>query len=166
MGQSGPCSGQIARNNWRQQTLPGETTAGAPAESPVRKYLAAGGRLVWLGLPLDCIERDPKTGQAIRFDPSRTTRLLGVRHEAGRSDWMGATATAEGRRWGLPEWYLGGFAVPAEDVSTVLALDEFGQASSWVKTFGVPGSGFVRLWGREQSIPDPSWVQAVAEHAE
>ena len=145
-------------------SLPAETLAGPPEATPLRKYLAAGGRIVWLGLPIDGIERDPKTGQAIRFDPSRTTRLLGVRHELGRSDWMGATATAEGRRWGLPDWYVGGFAVPPEDVSTVLALDEFGLASSWVKTYGAPGSGFVRLWGRAAPISDLSWVQAVAEH--
>ncbi|HTO86955.1 MAG TPA: PQQ-binding-like beta-propeller repeat protein [Thermoanaerobaculia bacterium] len=147
--------------------LPAEAVAGSPDASLLRRFLGAGGRVVWLGLPPDCFERDPKTGQAIRFDPGRTTRLLGVRHELGSFDWMGATATPEGRRWGVTEWYLGGFAVPPADVTTVLALDEFGLASGWVKSYGGPaGSGFVRVWGREESIPDLSWVQAVAEHAE
>jgi hypothetical protein len=149
-------------------TLPAETVSAAkPEETLLRKYLAAGGRLVWLGLPLDAIERDPKTGQAIRFDPSRTTRLLEVDHSIGRADWMGARATPEGRRWGVPEWYLGGFAVPRADVTTVLGTDEFGRASAWVKSFGgPPGSGFVRLWGRKEPIGDLSWVQRVAEHVE
>jgi hypothetical protein len=89
--------------------LPADTVSGSrPEETPLRKYLAAGGRLIWLGLPLDAIERDPKTGQAIRFDPSRTTRLLEVDHTVGRPDWMGGRATPEGRRWGMPDWYLGG----------------------------------------------------------
>ena len=80
---------------------------------------------------------------------------------------MGALATPDGRRWGVAEWYLGGFAVPPSDVTTVLALDEFGLATGWVKSFGgPPGSGFVRLWGREEPISDLSWVQAVAEHVE
>ncbi len=149
-------------------TLPSDTVSGSrPEETPLRKYLAAGGRLIWLGLPLDAIERDPKTGQAIRFDPSRTTRLLEVDHTVGRPDWMGGRATPEGRRWGMPDWYLGGFAVPRGDVTTVLGTDEFGLASAWVKSFGgPPGSGFVRLWGRKEPIRDLAWVQAVAEHAE
>jgi outer membrane protein assembly factor BamB len=147
--------------------VPAETTAGAPEQSPLRRYLAAGGRVVWLGLPPDCFELDPKTGSRVRFDPSRTSRLLSVDHEKGSFDWMGATTTADGKRWGMPDWYMGGFAVPSDQVTTVLGLDEFGLASSWVKTFGGPaGSGFVRLWGREEAIPDLSWVQAVAEHME
>jgi hypothetical protein len=148
-------------------SIPPSAVEGAPETTALRKYLASGGRMVWLGLPVDCIERDPKTGQAIRFDPSRTTRLLGVDHTVGRADWMGARATAEGRRWGVPEWYIGGFAVPASDVSTVLGMDEWGRASAWVKSFGgPPGGGFVRLWGRKEPIADLAWVQAVAEHAE
>ena len=148
-------------------SIPAETVSGAPEASLLRKFLAAGGRVVWLGLPPDCIERDPKTGRAIRYDPSRTTRLLGVDQSIGRTDWMGGTATAEGRRWGMPEWYLGGLAVPVGDVTSVLGLDEWGHASAWVKSFGGPaGSGFVRLWGRKEAILDLSWVQAVAEHIE
>ena len=147
--------------------LPPAAIAGLPDQSPLRRYLTAGGRIVWLGLPPDCFEHDPKTGEPVKYDPSRTTRLLGVDHSVGSFDWMGATATADGRRWGLPDWGLTGFGVPRADVSTVLAVDEFGLASAWVKSFGgPPGSGFVRLWGREAPIPDLSWVQAVAEHIE
>ena len=84
----------------------------------------------------------------MRFDPSRTTRLLGVEQQAGNVDWMGSTATPDGRRWGMPDWYLAGWAVPTDQVTTVLAIDEWGLASAWVKTFGaVPGSGFVRALG-------------------
>jgi outer membrane protein assembly factor BamB len=147
--------------------LPSGAFAEAPEESPFRRYLAAGGRVVWISLPPDSIERDPKTGKAVKFDPSRSTRLLGVEQQAGSVDWMGATATPDGRRWGMPDWYLSGWAVPKEQVTTALAIDEWGLASAWVKTFGtVPGSGFVRVWGRADPIPDPSWVRAVAEHAE
>ncbi len=147
-------------------TIPTDLVAGPPEATPLRRYLADGGRMVWLGLPIDIIERDA-AGKAVRLDPSRTGRLLGVDHTVGRSDAMGARATAEGRRWGLPEWSIGGFAVPPGDATTVLALDEWRLASAWVKSFGgPPGSGFVRLWGRSEPIGDLSWVKAVAEHAE
>ncbi len=148
-------------------TVPSDTLAGAPEATLLRRYLAAGGRMIWLGLPPDCFERDPGTQRAIRYDPSRATRLLGVRHELGKFDWMGATATAAGRRWGVPEWYMGAFGVPPADVTTVLGLDEWGLATAWIKSYGgPPGSGFVRLWGREDAISDLSWVQAVTEHVE
>jgi outer membrane protein assembly factor BamB len=148
-------------------TVPQAVVSGPPEDTALRKYLAAGGRMVWLGLPIDAIERDPATGQAIRFDPSRSGRLIGVDHTVGRADWMGARATTDGRRWGVPEWYVGGFAVPAGDVTTVLGLDEWGRSSAWVKSFGGPaGSGFVRLWGRKEPIGDMAWVKAVAEYAE
>jgi eukaryotic-like serine/threonine-protein kinase len=147
-------------------SIPPALVAGPPESTPLRRYLAAGGRMVWLGLPIDVIERDA-AGKAIRLDPARTGRLLGVDHTRGRADWMSARATAEGRRWGVPEWYIGGFAVPPRDVTTVLGLDEWGLASAWVRSFGgPPGSGFVRLWGRTEPIPDLSWVKAVAEHAD
>jgi outer membrane protein assembly factor BamB len=147
-------------------TIPPDLVAGPSEATPLRKYLAAGGRMVWLGLPIDAIERDA-SGKAVRFDAARPGRLLGVDHTPGRSDWMGARATAEGRRWGLPEWFIGGFAVAPADATTVLALDEWGLASAWVKSFGgPPGSGFVRLWGRSEPITDLSWVQKVAEHTE
>ena len=147
--------------------LPAASFAEAPEEGALRRYLAAGGRAVWISLPPDSIVRDPKTGKAVRFDPSRSSRFLGVEQQAGNVDWMGSTATPEGRRWGMPEWCLSGWAVPKDQVTTVLAIDEWGLASGWVKSFGpVPGSGFVRVWGRADPISDPSWVQAVAEHAE
>jgi len=147
-------------------TIPTDLLAGPPEATPLRRYLADGGRMVWLGLPIDIIERDA-AGKAVRLDPSRTGRLLGVDHAGGRSDAMGGRATAEGRKWGVPEWYIGGFAVAPGEVTTVLGVDEWGLASAWVKGFDGPsGSGFVRLWGRTEPIPDLGWVQAVAEHAD
>ena len=141
-----------------------DATAGDPPATPFRRFLAAGGRVVWLGVPPGALRLDPKTGATAGVDFDGVARLLGVR-QAGTFDWMGATATADGKRWGLPDWYVGGFCVDADQVTTVLGRDEYGRASAWIKTFSaVPGSGLVRLWGRETEIPDLSWVQRVAEH--
>jgi hypothetical protein len=89
------------------------------------------------------------------------------RHAGGTGDRLPVRATPEGKRWGLPAWWIGGLSVPAEAVSTVLGRDESGRASAWIQRYSAaPGSGFVRLWGRTEPIPDLSWVQAVAEHVE
>lgn len=147
--------------------LPQAVLAPSPDRSSFRRYLGAGGRMVWLGLPPDAAEIDPTTGNPVGFDLARTTRLLGVAHEGSGPEGMGAAATADGKRWGMPDWWLGGFPVPAADVTQVLGLNELGMAAAWVKGYGgPPGSGFVRIWGQERAIPDLAWVQAVAEHVE
>ncbi|MEP6993070.1 MAG: hypothetical protein ABI968_01020 [Acidobacteriota bacterium] len=147
--------------------LPAEATSGPAEESVLRRYLASGGRMVWLGAPPDAVILDPATGKPTGFDRSRSERLLDVSHAGGTGDRLSVAATPEGRRWGMPEWWIGGLTVPAGAVTTVLGRDETGRASAWVKSYSaVPDSGFVRLWGRSEAIPDPSWVQAVAEHAE
>ena len=141
-----------------------DATAGDPAATPFRRFLSAGGRIVWLGAPPGAIQLDPKTGAVAGIDFAGVARLVGVRQEA-TLDWMGAKATADGLRWGLPEWYVGGSSVAPNQVTTVLGRDEYGNASAWIKTFStVPGSGLVRLWGRDAQIPDLAWVQRVAEH--
>ncbi len=147
--------------------LPPATLARSGDRTPFRDYLGAGGRMVWLGLPPDAVEVDPKTGDPIGFDLSRSSRLLGVAHEGSNPEAMGVAATPDGRRRGLPEWWLGGFPVASADVTQVLGWNELGLAGARVKSYGgPPGSGFVRLWGQESPIPDLAWVRAVAEHVE
>lgn len=147
--------------------LPAEAIAGEPRETLLRRYLASGGRMVWLGVPPDAVTFDPQTGRPTGFDAARTERLLGVTHAGSLGDRLPVAATPEGRRWGLPDWWIGGLSVPAAAVTAVLGRDESGRASAWIERYGpVEGSGFVRLWGRPEPIPDLAWVQAVAEHAE
>lgn len=149
--------------------LPGDATAtaGEAEDSLLRRYLSAGGRMVWLGVAPDAVSLDPQTGKPAGFDPSRTQRLLGVDHAGQLGDRLPVQATPEGVRWGMPAWWIGGLTVRGEDVTTVLGRDETGRASAWIKRYGPkPGSGFVRLWGRSEAIPDLSWVQRVAEHNE
>jgi len=132
---------------------------------PLRRFSAAGGRAVWLGLPPAGIAIDPKTGKPAGYDPTRTERLLSVSQAGSQPDLLGSEATPEGRRWGLPPWWIGGFSVPGGDVTEVLGRDEYGRASAWVKSVGgPPGSGLVRLWGREDAPNDLSWLRSVAEH--
>jgi hypothetical protein len=62
---------------------------------------------------------------------------------------------------------MGWSGVIRDRVSTVLATEEKGGASAWVKSFGGPnGSGFVFLWGTY--LPPPrefySTATAVAEY--
>ena len=114
----------------------------------LRRYLNAGGTVVWAGGIPPMLWQLPDSGGRSLATISRaaTAAVLGVRHPRANFDALGVRATAAGRRLGLPEWWLDSWAAAPEDVTTVLGVDEQGQAAAWTKRYGGPaGSGFVRL---------------------
>jgi outer membrane protein assembly factor BamB len=143
-------------------------TAG-PGPALVRRYLDAGGKIVWLGSVPFLLTFDAATNQLAPFKPdslSRPTQLFGVPSDNVFEGECRAEATPLGRRWGLPAgWWTGEapLASVPDDVE-VLARDEHGHAASWARRFGGPeGTGLVVHWGRERRVPDPRVVQALAE---
>lgn len=142
--------------------VPPTVCEGEPRACLLRRYLDAGGKVVWPGMPPLLWPRDPATGNAGGLDALRwgaTTALLGVPHEAAMFDQRGVRATAEGRRWGLPRRWRTGWGIAIDPSITVLGLDELGLASSWTKRYGgPPGTGFVRV------PDDPMAAYLAAEH--
>jgi outer membrane protein assembly factor BamB len=136
-----------------------------------RRYLDAGGKVVWPGIPPMIWPRDPGTGEGTDYshiDRDGTTRLLGVNHARSNFDNYGAVVTDEGLRWGLAGWWDSNWGVDPAGVTETLAHDDNGLASSWVKRYGgPPGTGFVRVYGGSWSAGGPTAnlaaVQAVAE---
>jgi eukaryotic-like serine/threonine-protein kinase len=134
-----------------------------------RRYLEARGKIVWVGTP-PLLWPQPDSGRRTLKDVDRaaTARLVGVRHERGTFDLIGvAKVTPQARHLGLPEWWLDNWGANPEDVSMVLAEDEWGLAAAWVKRYGGPsGSGFVRLFAGEGTPGRPSSLIAVQTAAE
>jgi outer membrane protein assembly factor BamB len=132
-------------------------------QSPLRRYLDAGGKVVWPGIPPVLFPRDPKTGSpgglsALKW--GNATKLLGVPHESAMFDQRGVRATDTGKRWGLQPRWRTGWGIDIDRSITVLGLDEFGLASAWVKRYGGPeGTGFVRV-----PPDDPMTVFLAAEY--
>ncbi|HKV39900.1 MAG TPA: PQQ-binding-like beta-propeller repeat protein [Blastocatellia bacterium] len=146
-------------------TIPSPVAPEADDKSLLRQYLTAGGKIVWLGLDPLIPLLDASTGQPYGYDASKMTGLLGVTSVGGENGDYGVTATAEGKKWGLPDWWTGGWSVDPKTVSEVLGVDEFGRAVAWVKNYGgAEGTGFVRLWGREEAMTSLASIKAVAEY--
>jgi outer membrane protein assembly factor BamB len=144
--------------------VPQNVAATAADTVLLRRYLDGGGRVVWLGYPPFALVRDPDTGAFVAVDMDRPEEVLGVDHSSATGDEYAAWATDAGSAWGLPDMWLDGFGVDPADVTTVLASDERGRATAWVRRYSdAPGGGFVRLWGRLDAIEDPAIVQRVAE---
>jgi hypothetical protein len=136
----------------------------------LRQYLNAGGKVVWLGAPPLAYKRDPKTDQVVALDFTIPERIIGVHYPGnsaiGVGGWYQSTVTVEGTRWGLiRDWWVGGFAVEPDQVTLVLARDETGRASAWVKNYGGPeGTGLVQLWHKRDGQEDLIAIKAVAEY--
>jgi outer membrane protein assembly factor BamB len=136
----------------------------------LRQYLNAGGKVVFLGAPSLVYKRDPKTDQVVALDFTVPERILGVRYPGksalGVGGWYQSTVTAAGINWGLTrDWWVGGFAVESDQVTTILARDETGRASAWVKNYGGPeGTGLVQLWHKRDGQDDLIAIKAVAKY--
>jgi outer membrane protein assembly factor BamB len=100
-------------------------------EAPLRRYLEAGGRVVFLGA-----DPVPNAEQVLglRYPPLENERGFHV-----------SQATFEGRRWGLRGQQVVNGAIESSQVGTVLALSEFGLATSWVKPYGRRGGTLLQL---------------------
>jgi len=159
-------SGRRAVVVFAMDVLPG-AVASEPSDTVLfRRFMAGSGRVLWPGYPPMAVVRDPETGRPTGLDMNRTTRLLGVPHDSATFDTYTATATAEGRSLGLPDWWIGRNGVDAADVTIVYATEERGRAVAWLKNYGgIPGSGFIRFWARRDPISDPAVVARLAESA-
>jgi eukaryotic-like serine/threonine-protein kinase len=153
----------------RQPSVVVFATEDAPADivkpsrdALLRQYLEAGGKVVWPGLPPLLWPIDPATGKRGGLKSvswSSTNSLLDVDHNEAIFDARGVSPTAEGRRWGLSDRWRDAWSVSPKAVTTVLGLDEWGLAASWVRNYGGPyGTGFVRPAGG-----DPQTVFMLAE---
>jgi hypothetical protein len=118
------------------------TPVAPPAADTVlfRRYLASGGKAVWLGVPPLVWPKDPKTGDAdyAQIDREAGARLLDVDFSRSNFDSYGNRVTQEGSRWGLSGWWESNWSVDPRGVTTVLGLDDNGLGGAWVKGYGGP----------------------------
>ena len=119
------------------------------AQSLLRRYLDAGGKVVWTGKPPLIYPFDLAAGRfppMSQMDWASPNDLLGVRHDAALFDARGVRATASGARLGLPPRWRDSWSVAPQGVTRVLGLDEWGLAAAWLKSYGGPeGTGFLRV---------------------
>jgi eukaryotic-like serine/threonine-protein kinase len=128
--------------------LPQTVAPDSNGQSLFRKYLDAGGKIVWVGMPPLLWTAELQTGRRDikQIDRDATERLLGVSHKRGNFDTNTARPTAEGTLWGLNGWWLSNWSAEPGTVTTVLAEDEQGLAAAWVRRYGGPkGTGFIRI---------------------
>jgi len=144
--------------------VPGTVATAPSPDALFRRYLDAGGKVVWLGYPPFVVGRDDQ-GRPVRLERGGPAGLVGVDHEkVYNMDVYRAQVTPDGERWGLAGWHVLSPGADPADVSVVLAVDAIGTAAAWVKSYGGPeGTGFVQLWPTAAS-GDLARFQDVAEY--
>lgn len=143
--------------------LPAAFSGNDGRDALLRRYLDAGGKVVWPGVPPLMWQRDPATGKSPQYnevDWSKPARLLGVDFDRAIFDRRGTHVTAAGRRWGLADRGRLAWGVAPDAVSEVLTLDEWGLAAEWNQSYGgASGTGFVLL-----GTADPVAMYLAAEY--
>ena len=131
----------------------------------IRRYLNAGGKIVWLGSPMGSVFRD-SSGALTQDAFHRTEKLLDVPTKSVDYNEYSAQPTETGRRWGLTHWFRGDYPIDTTAVSHALAVDESGQATAWVQVYRPdrPGSGYVQLWGFGATVERLPYIRAAAEY--
>jgi len=131
----------------------------------LRRYLDTGGDAVWLGLPPGIWHRSAETGQILggyaSIDRKPVSAALGVDFGHANFDRWESTATPAGNLWGLKGRWTSNWAVEANSVDEVLARDENGRASAWIKRY--PGGGSLRMMGRGGAALSPEIFKYAAE---
>lgn len=136
--------------------------------SLLRRYLEAGGTVVWPGsLPL-LWPRDPATGERPggipAIDRARVRETLGLDASAANFDPLGVWPAPAGRALGLPARALGLWSIDPAPGLVPLAHDENGRLAAWRRSFGgPPGTGLVRIWPSRDPVPDPTPILVAAE---
>jgi len=141
------------------------TVAAEPADTVLfRRYVAEGGRAVWLGVPPMIVARD-SAGAAIALDRSRPSSLLDVDFSDINFDFYASNPTELGRAWGLERGWVSYFSVSASEGVEILGEEETGRAAAWIKNYGgKPGSGFVNFPTGGATLENLTLAQALAEH--
>jgi len=130
-----------------------------------RRYLNAGGKVVWIGGPIDVFVHD-STGQLVGFEVKRMADLLGISVDSLDFNEYTAHPTDAGRRWGIDRALRGATPMARSAVSEALAVDETGMTTAWVRHYRTDRlwSGFVQLWGLGASWDRLPAIRAVAEY--
>ena len=131
----------------------------------LRRYLNAGGKVVWVAGPIGSFVRD-SLGRPIAMDPRRTERILGVAYSTMEYDQNVGHPTDDGKRWGVDRWFRGAYPLATSAVTKPLVVDELGQTTVWLKNYRPdrPGSGFIQMWGMGTTLERLPYVRAVAEY--
>ncbi len=116
-------------------------------DSILRRYLEAGGTVVWWGdypghkISFQLDQHENRGGEG-------SVSLIGIDASGDTASAGPAEPTADGKALGLTSGWESRYPVSANEVTKVLAATKDGHAAAWTKEFVAGSPGFVRLWDK------------------
>src|SRR5581483_794923 len=101
-------------------TVPFNLTVSGPNKDLIKQYLSGGGKIVWLGMPPTIFKKSPDSGQPYDYDKVNPNALFGFNYDDVDGDSYTVKATADGKKWGLQNWWAGSWSMNPSSVTTVL----------------------------------------------
>lgn len=120
-----------------------------PSSLSIRSYLDNGGKIVLSGINPALYKIDAVSKQAVAFNFHAIDTIFGLEYGPGDTrTFMGdypVFPTAKGRELGLPDYWTSSVFIDEKKVDVVLAKNENGVASAYVKKYK-NGGQLVQLW--------------------
>jgi len=136
----------------------------------LRKYLKAGNNVVILTRNPLGLDYNKTRDSLYEVNFQRAEKILGIKYEGpsyvqAMTGLYNSTATETGKKMGMPEWFAGSFGIDPAQVDKVLALDEYGRATAWIKSFSENKyNGYIQLWLLNKGTFDPTFIQNASEY--
>ncbi|AYB32140.1 PQQ-binding-like beta-propeller repeat protein [Chryseolinea soli] len=128
-----------------------------------RRYIEAGGTVVWTSFAPNLVSFDDK-GNFLGEKPDVANALLDMDfdlvHDGGE---YSCAVTAAGKRYGLSDFFVGYFSVKPGAVNETLATNEYGRPVCWVKKLGAGRFIQWRTWSNEIGQRDLDMLLDVAQ---
>ncbi len=124
--------------------VPAALRNGNDARCLLRRYLEAGGAAVFVSTNPVTFRYD-EHGVATSVDETLAAAMLDL-HYAPRPNDYGyhvSHVTTNGEHYGLHGYYVTNGAIPDDQVTEVWGQDEFGYASTWLRTYGGDHGGLL-----------------------
>ncbi len=137
------------------------------AKCTLRKYLDAGGKIVWYS-DIPFYNQSHADGTNTNWADAGAPGVLGFNTSGATRDTYNTVALTDlGKSWGLATtWQSQRPAAPSATTLDILATDNAGNAAAWVKHYvtGDKYRGFVRFWDRAGDLPPAAEVIRLAEY--
>lgn len=147
--------------------IPAEVMATVDRKALIRRYVDNGGNAVFLNdNPLTFVF-DPKTGDLQDIQKDRADKVMDVNYPPLNIErgFHISNYTPEATAWGLEGTFVANGGIDPSQVSIVLAKNEFGMATSWVKSYGNKGGGFIQLDVPNRFFADLTPYRLAIDHA-
>ena len=151
-----------------KDSVPDTVAEAMNADCTIRKYLDAGGKVVWYS-DIPFYYQGHADGSNTTWGDAGGPAVLGFNAaSAGRDTYDEVVITEAGITWGLTQTWQSQRPTSStvDDNFTVLAIDNGGNAAAWAKHY-LPGDkfrGFVRLYDTTGVPPSVDDVMRLAEY--